>query len=90
MIRLLHIPERHCVIFHPVPFCHSKNSLIRIYEDFDKAKEAARLLLDCQEKREKWLYSLGYREDPHFTSKENWVKGSEARVGRRIMDRNID
>lgn len=88
MIRLLHIPERYCVLLHPVTNCHSKKGF-RMFDDVDKAEECARLLLEYQDKREKWLYSsLGIGKDPHlFISNENYRAKCDAVVGRRIMDR---
>jgi hypothetical protein len=86
MIRLLHIPERHCVLLHPVPACHSKKGFI-IFDNIDKTEECARVLLGYQEERENWLYSIGVVYDSHFNSPEKWKSGTDATVGRRIMDR---
>jgi hypothetical protein len=86
MIRLLHIPERHCVLLHAVPQCHKRTGF-NLYDDIDKAEASARLLLEYQDAREKWLYKLGITKDTHLYSSEKWKPRNDATVGRRIMDR---
>jgi len=92
MIRLLHIPELHQVLLHPVPECHRRSkysSRFKLFSDIKTAEDAARMLLTYQSEREKRLYSIGYNQpDPHFKHAENWRPKSDAVVGRRILNRS--
>lgn len=90
MYRLLLIPELHQVLIINVPECHrSKNQHRPSYilaDTINKAESIARLLLDNQDKREKYLYDNGITDIPK--SKYEWLRNSDAVVGRRILNRD--
>lgn len=102
MYRLLHVPDRHTVLIHPVPDCHpgGKRVVVGHYlgapvwglkrydlcRDSDFAERRAHAILQNQNEHEKWLY-CNFGKAPE-SRKEDWEPDSDAAVGRRLLDRN--
>lgn len=100
MYRVLVVPERMAFVVHWVPDCHKRfvdytrgrgylrRRLRRSYHIFkrqDEAVEFGHMMLDQLESESRRLYNLGVLEIP--VRKDDWIPGSDAVVGRKILDR---
>lgn len=99
--RVLLVPERQTVLIHPVPACTRRykrrkmmhNMKIQVYQnhyklfdDFEGATEYAHKLLQWQDEEAKRQYKFGIVDmKPKFW---DWVRGSDAEVGRRLLNKN--